>query len=276
MPTETTSRYLTLPNNLRIHLLEAGDPTAPPLLLLHGYPMSAQLWRQVIPPLAASYHVIAPDLPGYGQSDKPDVVYDMNYYNRFLLDFLAALDIDQVQLVAHDLGATMALSFVARHPERVSQFVCMDTAPYAKMPLTMALAIRFMGSRLGGWFMRQRWCFRFMMKWFGFHNGRCVTEDMVNRYRQPWVADRAGRRAIWKLLQVPPQGFYTPRAQLQAITVPTLVLWGEGDWGLPPALGQKLQRDLQNATLETVPEAGHFLQEEQPEAVTRHLLAFLT
>ena len=79
------SHYVTLPTGLRVHYLEAGDPSRPAALLLHGYPTDSRLWRHCMAPLSETYHVIAPDLPGHGRSDgQPDLDHDIDYYVEWL------------------------------------------------------------------------------------------------------------------------------------------------------------------------------------------------
>jgi hypothetical protein len=100
MPTPTS--HYTQANSLRLHYLEAGtpDPNTPPILLLHGFPTSSHLYRNVIPTLAKTHRVIALDLPGYGLSDKPlDAPYDFDFFADIFDGFLDALDVFTTRLV---------------------------------------------------------------------------------------------------------------------------------------------------------------------------------
>ena len=100
--TQATSHYTTV-HNLRLHYLEAGE--GPPVLLLHGFPTSSHLYRNILPELGKTHRAIALDLPGYGLSDKPlDVAYDYDFYADVISSFLAALGIEETNLVVHDLG----------------------------------------------------------------------------------------------------------------------------------------------------------------------------
>jgi len=269
------SRFVTLPDGLRIHTLAAGAEASPPLVLLHGWPASGQLWRHCIPPLARHFRVYAPDLPGYGRSDKPlDVDYDLDFFVRFLLGFYDALGLEQAGLVAHDVGGMAGLGFVARYPERVTRFVVMDTAPYLERPLILRVAIGLAGNPfLARWLMTRtgfKWALRLAV-----HHPAVITTEAADLYRAPWVESPAARRLFSQVVSLPPARLTEPRESLRRITVPTLVLWAENDRFFPTCIARQLQGDIPGAALVTVPDCGHFLQEERPELVVEHLLSFL-
>ena len=118
----TPTSHYTQVNSLRIHYLAAGtpDPNTPPILLLHGFPTSSHLYRNILPELGKTHRAIALDLPGYGLSDKPlDAKYNLTFYETILEGFLDALDIHDTDLVVHDLGGPVDLYWALRHPDRV-------------------------------------------------------------------------------------------------------------------------------------------------------------
>ncbi len=98
---------------LRLHYLEAGE--GDPVLLLHGWPTSSFLWRNLIPILAEGNRVIAPDLPGFGRSDKPlDASYSFGFYNRVLDGFLSAVGVSRLHgLAVHDIGGPIGLHWAS-------------------------------------------------------------------------------------------------------------------------------------------------------------------
>jgi pimeloyl-ACP methyl ester carboxylesterase len=105
--TKPCSHYTEV-RGLRLHCLEAGE--GDPILLLHGFPTSSHLYRNIIPTLAKTHRVIALDLPGYGLSDKPlDAPYDFDFYTNTLNDLLDALGIERTNLVVHDLGGPVGM-----------------------------------------------------------------------------------------------------------------------------------------------------------------------
>jgi len=142
LPPEIRSRFVDNGNGLNMHVLEAGDPANPPVLLLHGFPELAYSWRKVMPALAdAGYHVIAPDQRGYGLTTGWDADYDGDLASfRFLnllrdtLGLLAALDITQLKaVIGHDFGSFAAAHFALIRPD-VFRSVVLMSAPYAGPP----------------------------------------------------------------------------------------------------------------------------------------------
>ncbi|MGB5194934.1 MAG: alpha/beta fold hydrolase, partial [Polyangiales bacterium] len=123
------SSHYTQANSLRLHYLEAGQGT--PILLLHGFPTSSHLYRNILPELGKTHRAIALDLPGYGLSDKPlDAAYDYDFYADTLDAFLDALGIDDTHLCVHDLGGPIGLHWLFRHPQRVPKLILLNTLVY--------------------------------------------------------------------------------------------------------------------------------------------------
>ena len=270
------SQFITLRDGLRIHTLVAGGEKSPPLVLLHGYPATCQLWRHCIPPLAGRFRVYAPDLPGYGRSDKPlDADYDLDFFVRFLLEFYDALGLERAGLVAHDIGGMVGLGFVARHPERVTQFVVMDTAPYVEWPLMNRVVVGLARNPFFARLMMMRTGFKWALRLLLVHRPAAITAEMADLYLDPWVESPATRRLFSQVISLPPARLTEPRENLRRITAPTLILWAEKDRIFPTRIARQLQGDIPGAALVTVPDCGHFLQEDQPELVVEHLLRFM-
>lgn len=269
--------YTTLDNGMRIHMLTAGDDHLPPLVLLHGWPTNCHLWRHCIPALAQHYRVYAPDLPGYGLSDKPlDASYDLDYYVQFLLDFFAALDLKHVHLAAHDIGGLIGLGFAARHGVQLASFTVMDTAPYPDYGFLNRMLIRLMGTPpAAAWMLTQKG-FAQSMRRFSTRYPDALTDDALDLFRATWIANDTSRLMFRQLVNVPAEQLTESRENLRRIAAPTLILWADNDPLFPPRVAEKLQRDIPHAELKIVKESGHFLQEEQPQQVIEHLLAFLS
>ncbi len=99
------------------------------MVLLHGFPETSYAWRYQIPVLAERYHVIAPDLRGYGETDKPAAGYDKRTMATDLVELLKALGIGRIALVGHDRGARVATRFAKDHPDLLDRLVVMDNVP---------------------------------------------------------------------------------------------------------------------------------------------------
>jgi len=143
LPVGIRARFVDRVNGLRLHLLEAGEPGRPVLLLLHGFPELAWSWRKLLPPLAAAgYHVLAPDQRGYGRSSGFDTHYDadlrpfgLRNLARDAVALLDALDIDRAAaVVGHDFGSPVAAWCALLYPERFASVVLMS-APFGGPPV---------------------------------------------------------------------------------------------------------------------------------------------
>src|SRR5690606_21031167 len=111
---------------------ESGE--GPPVLLLHGWPTSSFLWRNIMPRISVNNRVIALDLPGFGASDKPtNVSYSFRYQERALEAFLDAMGIEKVTLVGHDLGGPVGLYWASQHPERLARMAMLNTLIYPEL-----------------------------------------------------------------------------------------------------------------------------------------------
>ncbi len=262
-------------HGMRIHTLVAGDPAAPPLVLLHGYPTSSALWRGCLPALARHRRVYAPDLPGHGASDKPgDVDYDLPFFVRFLEGFADVLGLRRFALAAHDLGGMAALGFAARRGERLTHLVVLDTAPYADWPLACRLLIAAARSRPLAALLLRPAPFRLLLQ-AGVHRPGRITREVAEEYRRHWVASEEARRAFSATVAMPPARWALPLAELRSIATPTLVLWAARDLLFGQGIARRLGRDLPSAKLVVIPGAGHFLQEDAPDAVAEAIGAFV-
>ena len=113
-------------NGVRLHVAEAGDPAAPPLLMVHGWPQHWWEWRELIGPMAQTHRVICPDLRGFGWSEAPDGRYNVELFAADLLALLDELGIERTSIVAHDWGGLASFILCLRHPERVERYLALN------------------------------------------------------------------------------------------------------------------------------------------------------
>ena len=114
-------------NGIRQHYLDAGE--GPPIIVLHGFPETSFAWRYQIPVLSTRYRVIAPDLRGYGETDKPATGYDKRNMARDIFELARSLGIETFAPVGHDRGARVATRLAKDHPQIVDRLVVMDNLP---------------------------------------------------------------------------------------------------------------------------------------------------
>ena len=274
---------VTTRDRVRIHYRRLGR--GPGLVLLHGYPQTGHMWRKVMPALAERFTVVAPDLRGYGDSDRPRGGYDKRTMAADVADVVAALGLGPAVLVGHDRGARVAHRFALDHPALLTRLVLLDIAPTYDV-----FAGLNQKNALGRW----HWLFhqvpdlpealtagredvylRYMYRAWAY-NPAAIEEEAVQEYlrcfRQPG-AMRAGfedyRAGGTTDLE------HDGADRDKKIGVPTLVLWGEGRAAqAADMLGVWRARCASTVEGFSVPECGHFIPEERPEVVIDAVLKF--
>lgn len=275
------TRRVDLPD-VTLAVTEAGPADGPPVLLLHGFPDRASLWRSAITALAADgYHVLAPDLRGFGDSDRPERVED--YRMRHLVgDVLALLDdrgLDRVALAGHDWGAGLGWALTLRSG-RVTRYAAFSVGhPGVARPISQkALSWYMLWFQFPGvaedvlpaddWALFRHWA----------HPEAAADDTLVARQ----IADLARPGALtaalnWYRANVDPATFarLTP-APLPAVTCPVLGVWSSGDRFLGEeqmtASAQHVTGGFSYARLEDVP---HWIPEQAPDRTIELLRGFL-
>jgi pimeloyl-ACP methyl ester carboxylesterase len=246
-----------------------------PLVFIHGFGSSAYSWRKNLDPISRQYRVVAPDLPGFGYSDKPlDDDYSIDAYADFVIQFMDRLNIEQAVLVGHSLGGGIALLTSLKYPSRVKALVLLDAEAYPITPPLMLTVARlpiirsFIHRAIG------KWVVRFSLK-RSYNDHRLITEGLVDDYYRPFLTEN-GRAAPIKVLQA--MDFEKLKAlpgRYRSIRKNTLIIWGKEDRISRIHLAHKLKKDLPLARLKIIPAAGHLVQEEKPEVVNRAILNFV-
>lgn len=259
---------------MRLHYLEAGS--GPPVLLLHGWPTHAQLWRNTLPALAASRRAIALDLPGFGQSAKPvEVRYTFRFFEDTLTGFLEALGIERTGLVVHDLGGPVGLYWAVRHLERLSELAILNTLVFPELSWAVKLfvAATFMpGVRS---YLSSPGGVRATMR-FGVHDKARMTPEVAGLYAAPYEEKEARRALLLAAQGLSPRKMEEIARGLPHIQVPVRLVYGEEDRILPDVARtmRRIQGLIPHAELTALPRCGHFLQEDAGEEVGRILAGF--
>jgi pimeloyl-ACP methyl ester carboxylesterase len=242
-------------------VVEAGS--GPPLLLLHGW--QGLVWNGFIEGLAASYRVIAPKLPGYGESTGDDNLTDFVDLLYYHLDLLDELGLENVPVVSHSLGAMVAAELAAMQPRRFSKLVL--SAPFGiwnpDHPVTDffierpdALAAAMYADPTSD-IAKQ---------------AATVPEDDAGRVAFFLERAKSLRIAAKWLWPIPNRGL---AKRAHRISAPTLLLWGEGDGICPPALAEDFKAVIPHARVEIIAGAGHLPGSEQPEKTLEVVQRFL-
>lgn len=232
------------------------------VVLLHGSGPGVSAWtnwKRVIPALATDFRVLAPDMAGFGYTErKPDLQYDIKLWVRHLLGFLDALGLEKVSLIGNSFGGSLALAAAARFPERFTRLVLMGT-PCDKFLMTPGL-------RAGWDYVPSRETMRATMAHFPFDTS-VITEELVeDRYQASLIP--GAQEGLRKLLIEPnPQGDTElsgmPESVVATIPHPTLVLHGREDNVIPVEMGLKLARAIPAAQFHMFGQCGHWVQAER-------------
>jgi haloalkane dehalogenase len=250
-------------DGLRLAHIDAGE--GPPVVFFHGEPTWSFLWRKVIPPVRdAGFRCIAPDLAGFGRSDKP-VDLDWYSYDRhvsMVAPLLEELDLHDATFVVHDWGGPIGLRLAVEHPERVARLVILDTGLFTgHQKMTDAwIAFRdFVGRTedLPVGFLVRGAC------------KRDPGDEVIAAYEAPFPSaeSKAGARAFPLMLPTSPEAPGAAAGQkvldaLQGDTRPKLVLWADSDPVIPLETGHRFAAALGTDVAHVVADASHFLQED--------------
>jgi pimeloyl-ACP methyl ester carboxylesterase len=279
----TESRMADL-GGLRMHYLIEGD--GPLLVLLHGWPQTGHCWRPIIPSLAEHFTVVAPDLRGYGRTDKPATGYDKRTMAADIHALARSLGHSTIMLAGHDRGARVAHRYALDHPGEVERLVVMDIIPTREM-------WRRFDMRTGVAASTWHWTFHLQPDLPELLAGQNVRA-YLNYFFEKWTVQRS-RLEVEEYMRAFEQpgalraGFDDYRASFphdaehddadwdagRRLELPVLALWGAaGLASRVPVLDvwRDYALDVRGAEIS---DCGHFLAEEQPDAVLAHLHDFL-
>jgi pimeloyl-ACP methyl ester carboxylesterase len=269
-------------NGLRVHCLTAGR-TGSPVVLLHGGGIDSASFTYpcIIGPLAEERHVFAPDWPGYGHSDKPDLGYAMGFYVDFLGQLMDALGLERASLVGISMGGGAALGFALHSPQRVEKLVLVDSyglgsqVPWGRLGYLLVLA-PLLNELMYALLRRSRTMIRWSL--YGLvYDRRTVSEEMVEETGRLLEDPQTGR--AWRSFQKNEVGWSSLRTdfsdQLSRLMMPTLLVHGAHDRAVPVARARRAQERIRDCELRVFSECGHLPPREHSEEFARVVERFL-
>ena len=261
----------------------------PPIILIHGFGASIGHWRKNIPTLAAAGHrVYAIDLLGFGDSDKPDISYSLEFWVKLLHDFWKTHVKAPAVFVGNSIGALMALMTLTTYPKTASGGVLLNCAGSLNhrpedlpdpLRAVMGTFSKLVSSRLAGPFLfnrvRTKGRIRGSLKQV-YGNRKAITPELIDLLHSP-ACQPGAQKVFATILSAPPGP--RPSELLPQVTQPLLVLWGEKDpWTPISAAGiyQELAANAErNVTFEAIANTGHCPHDERPEIVNPLILNWL-
>lgn len=279
----TLHRTVTV-NGVNIFYREAGSKEAPAILLLHGFPTSSHMFRNLIPALSDRFHVIAPDYPGYGQSAMPRVnefKYTFDNLADIMEEFIRKMELKRYSLYVMDYGAPVGFRIASRHPERVQSLIIQNGNAYdeglrefwnpvkaywKERSETNAVELRKLLTLEG-------------TRWQYTHGTRRVETISPDNWMvdQP-LLDRPGNQEI-QLAMFYDYGSNPPlypkwQAYFRQYQPPTLIVWGKNDPIFPADGAHPYMRDLKNVEFHLL-DTGHFALEEDGPVIAEYMRRFL-
>ena len=273
VPNSNYSHFADI-DGVRIHYQEKGTGT--PLVLIHGYSSSTYSWKDVLEPLAKTFHVIAVDLKGFGFSAKPDGDYTRRAQAVLVTHLLEHLKIGKAWLCGNSMGGEVVLNVALANPERVAGLILVDSAGvkvsgsgslapgYLMIPVIgrLLIALSLTSDKLVREGLEK-----------SFYDDTKVTRERVANYYLP-LKTRGGQLAA---LRARTQfAMFPVEAELGKILVPTLILWGDQDQLIPLAAGYKLSSLIKDSKLIVFDKCGHLPQEEMPARTADEIITFIT
>jgi pimeloyl-ACP methyl ester carboxylesterase len=261
------SRFITI-NQIKTHYVDEGSG-AIPILLVHGFNAHLDYWYKNITMLSQTHRVIALDLIGFGDSDKPKVDYTLELLTSFLKSFLEALNIKQCYLIGHSMGGGVALQFTLDHPELVKKLVLVSSAGFnQQIPLLLRLGtLPFIGPLV---IKHSKKRIAHGIKYFTYSKNTINTDFINNNYRINKLP--GAMRTTCNLLQTNAnfQGIRTEilkalEQRMHEIKVPVLIVWGKQDHLLSVAGAYTAKKLIPQAELHILDQCGHTPQLEKTQ-----------
>ncbi|MFT4760321.1 MAG: pimeloyl-ACP methyl ester carboxylesterase [Paraglaciecola sp.] len=271
-------------NGLDIFYREAGRKDAPTILLLHGYPTSSHMFRNLIEDLSNEYHLIAPDYPGYGNSEQPSMAsFDYTFDNMALIveEFLEELEIKKYSIYLMDYGAPIGYRIAAKHPERVQSLIVQNGNAYDEGLRDFWIPIKKYwkdytvenGKALEGFHAPDG------LKWqytHGVQNPETISPDNwkvdlqhLTRTENPEI-----QLALFYDYRTNVPLYPEWQAYFREYQPATLIVWGKNDYIFPAEGAYPYKRDLKNLEFHLL-DTGHFALEEEGEEIAKLIRNFL-
>lgn len=279
-----THRYADL-GDVRLHFVEAG--TGPLVVLLHGFPEFWYSWRKQIPVLAERFTVVAPDMRGYNETEKPRWGYELDVLVNDVGALIRELGFEKAVIVGHDWGGVIAWALAIAYPQWVKRLIVLNAPHPSALSEAFGKNWRQMARSWYIGFFQLPWLPELALSagnYMGIEqmfrgaavNPETFSDEDIRRYKEAIGkpgALTAGLNYYRALIQNGTRGLF--RGTGMRVLAPTLLIWGEQDVALGKELTYGMERFVPNLQIVYLPNCSHWVQQECPEALNRAMLEFL-
>jgi pimeloyl-ACP methyl ester carboxylesterase len=272
--------------DVKIFYREAGSPSLPTIVLLHGFPSSSHMFRDLIPKLSGQYHVIAADMPGYGYSDQPSpdqFDYTFDHLAVVMDQFLDSVGVKKYSIYIQDYGSPVGFRLFLKHPDRIQAIITQNGNAYEEglSPFWAESIVPYWKDKNPETEKKIRDLLTLETTKFqytkGFRNPEDVSPDSYTF--DQITLDRPGNDIIQLALFYDYQNNVKQYPQwheaLRKAKPPVLAVWGKNDPIFLPAGAEAFKRDVPNAEVHFV-DTGHFALEEDSDQIADYILTFLS
>lgn len=250
------------------------DGSGKPVLLVHGITTYSFIWRKIIPFISHKYDVVALDLLGCGNSDKPlDVDYSIKNQTDIIAKFIQELKLEKLHLVAHDIGGGIAQILTVKYPALIKDVTLINSIAYDFWPVQPIIAMRTPIIRQLAMATLDFGAFRLIVK-RGLYHKAVLTDELMDLFWKP-MKSRLGRKAFLHLAEgLNNKQLLEIEEQLHSSEIPFLIIRGEADVYLSAIISETLQKNIKNSKLIKISSGGHFIMEEEPRQIADAILNF--
>lgn len=240
--------------NLTLNYYEKGS--GPTLILIHGAGIRALTYKKTLLKLSEKYHVIAPDLPGFGKSDAPPATWSFEHYAEYLNKFLDTKSLEDITIIGHSLGGRIAMGMSSKS-KRITRLILIDSSP---------LASYYYGSR-------------YNLSKLLFNTFIEITREGSMDYAKVALDNlfniKKHRLSLLRTKRIIDTSLKIDNKEARAISIPTLILWGENDRIIKPEMAYKLQKEIKNSQVKIIKNANHGWCFTKPEVLLSEINHFI-
>ena len=247
-----------------------------PMLLVHGMATYSFIWRNLFPQLSKYFDVIAVDLLGCGDSDKPlGIDYSIATQTEIIRKFLDKLRIKEVYFIGFDIGGGIGQIFAVKYPERLLKLVLINTVGYDYWPVQPITSMRIPIVRQFAMAVLNFGLFRNLIE-LGFFHREKVTDELIYLFQKP-LRIKSGRDSFLHLAScLDNRQLMDIQENIHGLELPVMIIRGDADIYLSPEISERLHNSIKNSKLERIKTGGFFIQEDEPDILINLIIDFLT